>query len=355
MVLDEHSGIVKVLPETELKDRLLAAASKTWGSDAAHLEIRNLRQLHGGVSSLTYFAEVLNAPEGGPSWVVKIAPPGLEPVRNRDVLRQSRLMRYINEHSSVPVPHILLESDGSPPLFVMEYLPGQSYEPLLDEDGDPPTPQVVTNRAFEAARALAEMQAIETRDLHTTDSVIQISDELERWAKLLTTVPDELVPRHEELYRVLARQVPQDLEPVLVHGDFRLANMMFSGPRLNGIIDWEIWSLGDPRIDLAWLIMHNAPAHRFIADRSEADTFAGTGMPSTHDLLEQYGSAGGQAEAVELNWFLGYSYYKVASTLSVIVKRNLNNLELQPHLAVAAQSLPEVVEQGLNVMALQDN
>ena len=341
---------MKVLPETELKERLLAAACETWGTDAAELEIRQLRQLHGGVSSLTYLAEVENTPQGDASWVVKIAPPGLAPVRNRDVLRQSRLMHYIRQQNSVPVPHILLESDGSPPLFVMEYLPGQSYEPLLDEDDDPPAPQVVTQRAFAAARALAEMQSLETRELHTTDRVIQITDELERWAKLLTTVPDEIVPRHDELYRALTQHVPRDLEPVLVHGDFRLANMLFSGPQLNGIIDWEIWSLGDPRIDLAWLIMHNAPAHRFVAHRSETDQLAGTGMPSAEDLLEQYSSAGGTAENVELDWFLGYSYYKVASTLSVIVKRNLENLEQQPHLAVAAQSLPDVVSRGLDAM-----
>lgn len=346
---------MKVLPESELKDRLFAAASEAWGSDAAQLEIRHLRQLHGGVSSLTYLAEVLNAPWGDASWVVKIAPPGLKPVRNRDVLRQSRLMQYIGESGPVPVPRILLESDGTPPLFVMEHLPGQSYEPLLDEDENPPTPQIVTNRAFAAARALAEMQAMETRDLYTSDPVIKVTEELERWAKLLTTVPDEIVPGHQELYRALVRQIPQDLEPVLVHGDFRLANMLFSGQKLNGIIDWEIWSLGDPRVDLAWLIMHNAPAHRFVANRSEADQCAGTGMPSTEELFEQYASAGGAAEDVALDWFLGYSYYKVASTLSVIVKRNFDNLDQQPHLAIAAQSLPDVVNRGLSAMARHGN
>ncbi|WP_207634256.1 phosphotransferase [Candidatus Frankia alpina] len=63
-------------------------------------------------------------------------------------------------------------------------------------------------------------------------------------------------PGHEKLHERLAGSVPAGVEPRVLHGDFRLANMLFSGATLEAVIDWEIWSVGDPRSDLAWLLMH---------------------------------------------------------------------------------------------------
>src|SRR6476619_1342141 len=101
---------------------------------------REVAPLAGGASSLTYSARV-----GDQRVVVKVAPPGLAPVLNRDVLRQARVIRAL-QGTAVPVPEVLWEDDGDPPdeppLFVMSFVEGASLEPLFDRDGDDPEPVV---------------------------------------------------------------------------------------------------------------------------------------------------------------------------------------------------------------------
>ena len=78
------------------------------------------------------FAARLELPEASDRRiVVKVAPPGLAPVRNRDVLRQARLLRALAGVDGVCVPQVLLEDAGSPPFFVMDFVEGESYEPKL--------------------------------------------------------------------------------------------------------------------------------------------------------------------------------------------------------------------------------
>ncbi len=92
--------------------------------------VTDVRRLHGGASSLT-FAGVT----GGQRVVVKVAPPGLQPILHRDVLRQSRIIGALAP-SGVPVPEVLWEDPGDPPevppLFVMSFVDGTSLEPLFD-------------------------------------------------------------------------------------------------------------------------------------------------------------------------------------------------------------------------------
>src|SRR5579863_1706958 len=105
--------------------------------------VTGLRPLAGGASSLTYAGAIEAA--GGRRVVVKVAPPGVAPVLNRDVLRQARLIRALGS-TSVPVPEVLWEDEGAPPgvppLFVMSFLEGTSLEPLFDLEGTGPEPMV---------------------------------------------------------------------------------------------------------------------------------------------------------------------------------------------------------------------
>ncbi|MFD4972927.1 phosphotransferase family protein [Streptomyces sp. NPDC058424] len=342
----EIGGVTLELDEKELLNRLAAAASSRWPG----AEVEGLRRLPGGVSSLTY-ASTLHIPaESAQSVVVKVAPPGLAPVRNRDVLRQARVIRALDAVPVMRVPSVLFEDDGAPPLFAMELVPGDSYEPLLDVMPDPPTAEVVGRRARAAARMLARMQSLSPESLGLADEpVVTVKEELDRWALLLDTVDDDICPGHRELYDALAERVPNPVTPVLVHGDYRLANMLFLGDALNAVIDWEIWSVGDPRTDLAWLLMHTDPVHHFEEARDEADRAAGRGMPTRLELLEEYQRVR-PVPMPELDWFLAYCHYKTASTVSVFVKRNRRRPDPDPKLVTAAASLVSVIRRGREIL-----
>lgn len=329
----------------------------------AGASVTGLRRLEGGVSSLTYASTLTNA-LGERAVVLKVAPPGLTPVRNRDVLRQARVLRLLADLPGFPVPGVMFEDAGEPPevppLFAMELRPGDSYEPLLDVSDAPPAPDVAAERMRVAARALGRLQSETPGALGLgAEPVPPVREELDRWERLFATVDPDIGVGHEKLYARLAEAVPQGISPRVLHGDYRVANMLFTGPRLEAVIDWEIWSVGDPRSDLAWLLMHVEPAQVFHEDRSPADVAAGSQVPSQAELLTAYADArrehGSSDKDVRdattgLAWFLGVCYYKTASTIAVIHKRERKRPNPDPKLAVAARHLDQVLAAGHRVL-----
>ena len=344
------------MPEIVEED-LLRRASAAAGPDAT---VTGLRRLEGGISSLTYAATLVGGGDGDDGErrpiVLKVAPPGLPPVRNRDVLRQAAVLRTLAALPGFPVPAVVLADDGAPPLFGMELCPGEAYEPGLDVSPAPPDPATAAARIRVAARALARLHSRTPDALGVGDEpVTAAAGELDRWARLFTTVDADLAPGHDTLRARLAAHVPPDGPPALLHGDYRLANMLFVSSRLTGVIDWEIWSVGDPRLDLAWLLMHARPAHVFHEDRPAADRAAGAGLPSPVELREEYlaarradGATPGELApvAADLGWFLALCHYKTASTTAAIVKRARKQARPDPALVVAGRHLDDVLTAG---------
>jgi aminoglycoside phosphotransferase (APT) family kinase protein len=347
---------LRELDDQTVVDRANAVASATW----ANARVDGVRRLDGGVSSLTFAAVLRRDDAEDQPIVLKIAPPGLEPVRNRDVLRQARVLDRLADLDGFPVPAVLMRDVGAPPdvppMFAMELRPGQAYEPMLDVADDAPSAEDVVSRQHELVRALALLQSCTPTQLGVGDEPVSAAvDELARWRRLFETVDPDIAEGHDELAARLAARVPAGIAPRLVHGDYRAANMLFVGPRLEAVIDWEIWSVGDPRPDLAWVVMHTSPSHVFHLDRSASDIESGSLMPSGQDLLKTYAEArtaqGATAAEVEevlrdLDWFLALCHYKVAATVSVIWKRERRRAGPDPKLAVAAARLDRVLSAG---------
>src|ERR1700742_1355285 len=92
--------------------------------------VTDVTPLAGGASSLTFIGIC-----DGARVVIKVAPPGVEPVAHRDVLRQARVIKAL-AGTQVPMPELLWEDAGdppdTPPLFVMSHIPGEAKEPLFD-------------------------------------------------------------------------------------------------------------------------------------------------------------------------------------------------------------------------------
>jgi aminoglycoside phosphotransferase (APT) family kinase protein len=331
----------------ELLDRATLAADARWPGAA----ITRLEPLQGGVSSITFAATLTDAGAQDRRVVVKVAPPGLAPVRNRDVLRQARLLHALAGAPGVRVPEILLEDDGRPPFFVMSFVEGESYEPKLGVGKSPPGPEIIDRRARAAAQMLARLQSLEPADYDLAEEpVIGPAEELERWRRLFETCPDDLRPGEQELYEALAASVPETLDARILHGDYRMGNMQFAGDHLAAIIDWEIWSLGDPRHDLAWLLVYADPAQRFVEEFDAANAAAAAGMPKGDELLAEY-LAVRPVELGDLDWFLACCNYKIASTTAVLSKRNRRLPEPDPTIVVAASTLPAITERGREILA----
>ena len=242
------------LSPRDLRARATDAVRDRWPT----ARIDGIEPLPGGISSLTFAATLHDAGGGGEvrRVVIKVAPPGLEPVRNRDVLRQARVLLAVHGEPGVWVPAVLARDAGAPPLFVMEFVVGRGLRAQVGRQRRPAGAAIVDARARAAARMLARLQAVDPAAVGLGDEpALSPAEELERWARLFATAGDDLRAGERELREALSRRVPAPApRTVILHGDYRLGNIQFAGERPAAIIDWEIWSIGDPRCDLAWLM-----------------------------------------------------------------------------------------------------
>lgn len=336
------------LDHDAVRERAAAAAAGRF--PGARLD--ELRRFPGGLSSVT-FASVLHHDAGELDVVLKVAPPGLEPRANRDVLRQARVLDALAPVPGFGVPAVLFRDAGdppaTPPLFGMELAAGQAYEPMIDVADDPPTAEVAAGRMRVAARALARLHDRPPADLGLGDVEVTTPDaERSRWTRLLATIDADIAPGHEDLARRLADRAPAPLAPRVHHGDYRLANMLFAGEELRAVVDWEIWSVGDPRWDLTWLAMHTAPVHRFHDRRPAADEAAASLVPTGDELVELYVTARDSGEALteDLDWFRAAAQYKGVSVVAALYKRGRRLPDPDPTLMTAGAQLDRLLAAG---------
>ncbi len=297
----------------------------------AALGVREVAPLAGGASSLTY----QGTREGRPV-VVKVAPAGHAPVGHRDVLRQARIMRALAA-ATVPVPEVLLCDAGAPPdvppLFVARRVEGETFEPLFDVDAPPDRP--VAQRFTAASRTLAALHAVPLGDLGLADEpVVDAAAEVDRWSATLRTVDQDTVPGWPGVRDALLAGVPAPLGPSVVHGDFRLGNMLAVGSSIAAVIDWEIWSVGDPRIDVGWFLANADPA-TYARPSAYVEQ-----VPSRAELLDCYGVV------PDVDWFVALACFKSAATWSLIVKHNRRRSAPRAELEAMAPVLPRLLRRA---------
>ncbi len=291
--------------------------------------VTDVAPLAGGASSLT-FAGVLD----GRRVVIKVAPPGVEPVAHRDVLRQARILKALAA-SDVPVPGVLREDPGdppeTPPLYVMSQVDGDCVEPLFD--GCVPF-EGVTDRYRSACRAMAALHRLSPTALGLGDEpVVDPVAEVHRWSDTLRTVDPALAPGWAKVRDALLDCAPNAMAPRVVHGDFRLGNLLAAGSRVNAVIDWEIWSIGDPRIDVGWFLINCDPDTYRRVPGSEAMA------PPAAELAELYRRELG-CEVTDLAWFTALACFKSVATWSLIVKHNRRRRSPRVELEAMAATLP---------------
>ncbi|BBZ27113.1 aminoglycoside phosphotransferase [Mycolicibacterium madagascariense] len=292
------------------------------------LDVTGLSPLPGGASSVTLVGQ-----RDGQRVVVKVAPPGKAPTLNRDVLRQAYVIRALGP-SGVPLPEVLLEDAGDPPevppLFAMSFLDGTSVEPLFDRDVAPVDTDVMAERLRAAARVLARLHRVDPASVGlAAEPVVTPAEEVARWCRLLETVDPTLVPGWQDVAAQLRDSVPTALRPAIVHGDFRLGNCLADGTHVTAVIDWEIWSIGDPRVDLGWFLINGDPA------TYRRETPHSGCLPTPSELTEVYGT-----DVPRLAWFQGLACFKSAATWSLIVKHDRRRVPPDPQFEEMAGILP---------------
>ncbi|MFZ3572739.1 phosphotransferase family protein [Streptomyces sp. BH097] len=288
-------------------DTLSRRVRERLGALQPDVPVGELTTLPGGHSGLTY-----SVAAGGSRYVVKAVPPGQRPVGRNDVLRQARVLAAL-AGTDVPVPGVVAVDETQPAWFAMEFADGEAAEPVLD------TPEVDAGtaraRMLGIARVLRRLHATDTRTpgLDAPDP-LDAAGELERWSRTMRAVPAELREGGEELLTRLAFDIPPDVPPTLLHGDFRLGNVLCVEERAVAVVDWEIWSVGDPRIDLGWFLLF--ADHRNFPQLGRAVP----GLPTEADLLDAY--LDGAPGLPAMDWFRALGRMKMAAIMGHNLRRH---------------------------------
>ena len=284
------------------------------------LEVHDLEPLLGGHSGLTYRVPTSNGPV-----VVKAVPEGQQPVGRHDMVRQARIMQALAP-TDVPVPEIIVVDETETAWFAMEFVTGESLEPVLDDPAVEPT--LAAARMRRAAEILPTLHDVPLDKIPVDGPALSPADELQRWSRTMAAVPPALVPGAADLEARLASSIPASVAPTLVHGDYRLGNIISTGLEPGAVIDWEIWSIGDPRVELGWFLVF-----------ADGTNFPGVGrevpgLPSEDELVELYGRP-----VDDLAWFNALGRFKMAAIMGHNLRRHREGRHVDPD----QERLPETI------------
>lgn len=329
----------------ELEQRASAVAGR-WSAGAG---VGELERLVGGRASVTYRAWMTGG-AGDRAVVIKVAPPGVPPVKNRDVLRQARVLRSLEGAPGLRVPKVMFEDPGAPPevppFFVMEHVDGECFEPILDPiEGEMLPPGEVRARELHLAGMLAALHDVRPDRVGLGEEpVVSLAEELDRWVQLFDTMPEDMRPRVPEATAALQASMPEPLPPVILHGDFRLGNTLARDGEIRAVIDWEIWTIGDPRIDLGWYLMSTHPSKQPTALREAP------GMPPDDELVATYEKAR-RVGLEAMDWFHALTRFKAGAITAQIIKHNERRPDPDPIVAKWGRTVPvDFVDQAMHLL-----
>ena len=228
-----------------------------------------------------------------------------------DVLREASFLEAL-AGSAVPVPAVLASGRAGDvfdvDFFVMSHVPGSVFTTL------PPAPEHRRSLGLALADTLARLHEVDWR-VHGLRGHPEGSN-ARQVAKLGRLVADdEGKPPAEfaELDAWLKANAPAESGSALVHSDFRLGNVLVDGDTVTGVLDWELASIGDPLVDLGYLLAAWAEPGAEPAtpiERLGAAT-AAPGFPTRAELVERYANTSGR-DASSLAWYLTFAEWKLA-------------------------------------------
>jgi aminoglycoside phosphotransferase (APT) family kinase protein len=304
--------------------------------------------LAGGKSNLTY-----GVCDGECRWIVRRPPLGHVLDTAHDMHREYRVMAALHG-TSVPVPQMYAYCAAADvigtPFYVMEFVDGTVYSSAdqLAATGRDATAAI----AAAMVTVLANLHRVDVRrvgldDLGRPDGYLQ--RQVNRWARQMEASRSRSLPQVDILLDLLRRRIPTDAETALVHGDFRLDNLLISGTEVHAVIDWELATLGDPLTDVALLAVYGRlPA--LVTTPGLPDVSSALGYPTEEELLEQYVAAGGR-DLRSMYFHLALACFKLAVILEGIHYRHGRGQTVGEGFASVGSAVPPLLEAGIRELS----
>jgi aminoglycoside phosphotransferase (APT) family kinase protein len=280
-----------------------------------------IRQFEGGQSNPTYFLHTSER-----DYVLRKKPPGQLLPSAHAVDREYRVMTALS--ANVPVPPTLAMCDDASvigtPFFIMGCVDGRVFR-------QPHLPGV---SAPHRAAMYDDMAAV-LAALHRVDvSAVGLSDygkpgnyyarQIGRWGQQYVAAKTGEIAAMDRLMAWLPANIPPGDETSIVHGDYRVENLIFhpTEPRIVAIVDWELSTLGHPFADLAYnCLTYHLPAEAL--GRLEEVANDREGMPDEATYVAAYLRRTGRTEIPNWDFYLAFSMFRLASILQGVYARGL--------------------------------
>ncbi|XP_063641048.1 acyl-CoA dehydrogenase family member 10 isoform X20 [Pan troglodytes] len=283
-----------------------------------------LLQFDHGQSNPTYYIRLANR-----DLVLRKKPPGTLLPSAHAIEREFRIMKAL-ANAGVPVPNVLdLCEDSSvigTPFYVMEYCPGLIYK-------DPSLPGLEPShrRAIYTAMntVLCKIHSVDLQAVGLEDYGKQgdyIPRQVRTWVKQYRASETSTIPAMERLIEWLPLHLPRQQRTTVVHGDFRLDNLVFhpEEPEVLAVLDWELSTLGDPLADVAYsCLAHYLPSSFPVLRGINDCDLTQLGIPAAEEYFRMYCLQMGLPPTENWNFYMAFSFFRVAAILQGVYKRSL--------------------------------
>ena len=300
----------------------------------------------GGKSNITYLIS-----DGADRWVVRRPPLGHVLATAHDMGREFRVMSAL-KGTGVPVPGMLVFCDDrslmGEPFYVMEFVPGRA----LRQSGE------LAGLGADRTRLIAERMVDVLLELHQVDPPsVGLGDfgrpegflerQVRRWKQQLDASATRELPRAEELARMLAAAVPADAAAAIVHGDYRLDNLLVDDDdQVAAVVDWEMATLGDPLTDVALLYVYMRLAG---IGNAIADAMSAPGFLTPDQALAHYVERSPR-DTSQMGFYLGLAFFKLAVIVEGIHRRYLDGKTVGDGFTGVGALVEPLVEDGIAAM-----
>ncbi|MFF3613968.1 phosphotransferase family protein [Streptomyces sp. NPDC002580] len=305
------------------------------------------RLIEGGRSNLTYAVS-----DGTATWVVRRPPLGHVLATAHDMKREHRVISALHP-TAVPVPNpvLLCEDDTvlGAPFYVMEFVEGTPFRTA--DQLAPLGPRRTRDAVLGLVDTLVELHSVDPAAVGLADFGRPegfLDRQLRRWGKQLDASRNRELAGIDELHAALGRELPTSPAPTVVHGDYRLDNVLI-GPddKIRAILDWEMSTLGDPLTDLGLLVMYSTRLE--LPNSPISTTASAAGHPEASEIVERYAARSGR-DVSAVSWYTAFAWFKLAVILEGIHYRYTKGQTVGAGFDRIGELVPVFIEHGLTTL-----
>ncbi|MDX3639443.1 phosphotransferase family protein [Streptomyces sp. MB09-02B] len=308
------------------------------------------RLIEGGRSNLTY-----EVTDGTAKWVVRRPPLGHVLATAHDMKREHRVISALHP-TDVPVPRPVLLCENpengavlGAPFYVMDFVDGTPYRTA--EQLAPLGPERTRAAVLGLVDTLVELHAVDPAEVGLADFGRPegfLDRQLRRWGKQLDASRNRELAGIDELHATLGRRLPHSPAATVIHGDYRLDNVLLGDDdAIKAILDWEMSTLGDPLTDLGLLVMYSVPLAT--PDSPVSTTATAAGHPEPAEIVERYAARSGR-DVSSVAWYTAFAWFKLAVILEGIHYRYTLGQTVGRGFDRIGDLVPVFIEHGLTTL-----